>query len=238
MTLAAGTYDSFADGVYVMSPNRHAAINRETGVASGVIRFNPTGESQTVVVVQAWNPVAASTVNGTIVPAEVASRRIQMNVYYNSYVFIPQGVARSGNYSRYDPAAGSFIIGDGEQMSFVLVSEAQNGSPQIDEVRFERNTGEPNGSDGIKQNSLITASAASGGSRFIIEHSRDYGTASGIFYALPNEGDQAVEQYNAAVRAVPLAGMVTVRYRLYGVAGVQEYRFPLYVEIRNCLKSY
>jgi hypothetical protein len=238
MTLAAGTYDSFADGVYVMNPSRHAAINRETGVASGTIRFNPTGESQTVVVVQAWNPVAASTVNGTIVPAEVASRRIQMNVYYNSYVFIPQGVSQSGKYSRYDSAAGSFILGDGEQMSFALISEAQNGSPQIDEVRFEPNTSEPIGSDGIKQNSLIAASTASGGSRFIIEHSRDYGTASGIFYALPNEGDQAVEQYNAAVRAVPLAGMVTVRYRLYGVAGVQEYRFPLYVEIRNCLKSY
>jgi uncharacterized protein YjdB len=238
MALAAGTYDSFANGIYTMNPSRHSPADPETGVVSGVIRFNPSGESKTAVVVQAWNPVAASTVDGSIVPAEVASRRIQMNVYYNSYIFIPQNFMRNGKYSRYDTETGSFIVGDGEQMSFTLVSVEQNGTPQIDEVRFERNGSEPTGSDGIKQNSLVAASAASGGGSFIIEHIRDYGAASGAFYALPNAGDWAVEQYNTAVRAVPLAGMVTVRYRLFGADGIQEYRFPLYVEIRNCLKSF
>jgi hypothetical protein len=32
--------------------------------------------------------------------------------------------------------------------------------------------------------------------------------------------------------------MITVRYRLFGAAGIQEYRFPLYAEIRNCRKTY
>jgi hypothetical protein len=237
MALATGTYDSFVDGVYTIKSNRHSPADKETGVVSGTIRFNPSGESKTAVIVQAWNPVAASTVDGTIVPAEVASKQIQMNVYYNNYIFIPHSIVRTGNYSRYDASAGSFIIGDGEWMSFKLSSEQQNGTPQIEEVRFEKNGGEPVGSDGVRQNSLIAASTVSGNSGFAIQHTRDYGVASGVFYALANAGDWAVEQYNAAVRAVPLAGMVTVRYRLFGASGVQEYRFPLYVEIRNCRKS-
>jgi hypothetical protein len=32
--------------------------------------------------------------------------------------------------------------------------------------------------------------------------------------------------------------MINVRYRLFGSAGIQEYRFPLYAEVRNCRKSY
>jgi hypothetical protein len=238
MTLAAGTYDSFVDGVYTMRPSRHTSVDKETGMASGIIRFNPTGESKTSVIVQAWNPVATSTVDGTIAPAEVASKQIQMNVYYNSYTFLPRNFTRSGKYSRYDTATGSFVIGDGERASFTLVSEEQNGTPQIEEVRFERNGSEPVGSDGIKQNTLIAAPSVTGNGGFIIEHTRDYGTASGIFYHLASAGDWTVEQYNTSVRAVPLAGMVTVRYRLFGAAGIQEYRFPLYVEIRNCQKSY
>jgi hypothetical protein len=238
MTLLPGTYDSFADGIYTIKPGRHTSVDKETGVAAGTIRFNPTGESKTAVIVQAWNPVAASTVDGTILPAEVAAKQIQMNVYYNRYTFIPQNVSRNGRYSRYDTATGGFVIGDGERMSFTLIAEEQNGTPQIEEVKFEPNGGEPAGSDGIKQSSRIAAPAVTGNGGFIIEHTRDYGSASGIFYNLANEGDWTVEQYNTAVRAVPLAGMITVRYRLYGASGIQEYRFPLYVEVRNCQKTY
>jgi hypothetical protein len=114
MTLAAGTYDSFVDGVYTMRPSRHTSVDKETGMASGTIRFNPTGEFKTSVIVQAWNPVAASTVDGTIAPAEVASKQIQMNVYYNSYTFLPRNFTRSGKYSRYDTATGSFGRGTGQ----------------------------------------------------------------------------------------------------------------------------
>jgi hypothetical protein len=238
MTLVSGTYDSFVDDIYTINPDRHTQTDKETGMASGTIRFNPTGESKTAVIVQAWNPVATSTVDGTIVPAEVASKQIQMNVYYNSYTFLPHSFTRNGKYSRYDTAAGSFIIGDGERASFLLITEEQNGTPQIEEVRFEPNGSEPLGTDGIKQNSLIAAPSVTGNGGFIIEHAQDYGSASGIFYNLANTGDWTVEQYNTAVRAVPLAGMVTVRYRLFGSSGIQEYRFPLYVEVRNCQKSY
>jgi hypothetical protein len=238
MTLLPGTYDSFADGIYTIKPTRHTAVNTETGVASGIIRFNPTGESKTAVIVQAWNPIATSTVEGTIVPAEVASKQIQMNVYYNAYTFIPQNVGRNGKYSRFDTTTGSFVVGDGERLSFALKSEEVNGTPQIEEVRFELNGSEPTGPDGIKQNTLIAAPSVTGNGGFIIEHTRDYGSASDIYYNLASSGDWVVEQYNTAVRAVPLVGMVTVRYRLFGASGIQEYRFPLYVEIRNCLKTY
>jgi hypothetical protein len=237
MTLVSGSYDRFADGIYTILPGRHTRVDQETGMASGTIRFNPTGESKTAVIVQAWNPVATSTVDGTIVPAEVAAKQIQMNIYYNSYTFLPRDFTRSGNYSRYDNATGSFVVGDGERAGFRLVSEEQNGTPQIEEVRFDPNGSEPVGNDGIKQQSLIAAPSVTGNGGFIIEHTRDYGSASGFFYNLANEGDRAVEQYNTTVRAVPLAGMVTVRYRLFGSSTIQEYRFPLYVEIRNCRKS-
>jgi hypothetical protein len=238
MTLVAGTYDSFVDGVYTLKPNRHTSVDNETGIASGMIRFNPNGESKTAVIVQAWNPVATSSADGTIVPAEVASKQIQMNVYYNAYTFIPQDVSRTGKYSRYDATTGSFIVGDGEKLSFSLKVEEMNGTPQIEEVKFEPNGSEPTGPDGIKQYSLIAAPAVTGNGGFIIEHTRDYGTASGVFYNLANAGDATIEQYNTAVRTVPLVGMVTVRYRLFGTAGIQSYRFPLYAEVRNCQKSY
>jgi hypothetical protein len=238
MTLRAGTYDSFKDGVYTLLPGRHTQVDRETGVASGVIRFNPSGESKTSVIVQAWNPVASSSVDGTVMPAEVASRQIQMNVYYNAYTFIPRNIATNGKYSRFDGPTGSFIIGDGERLSFTLVSEEANGTPQIEQLWFEPNGGEPTGLDGIKQNVLIAAPSVAGNNGFIIEHNRDYGEASGVYYGLFDPGDALLEKYNTAVRAVPLTGMIVVRYRLFGSSGVQEYRFPLYAEVRNCGKNY
>jgi hypothetical protein len=238
MTLMAGTYDKYVDGVYTLLPGRHTSVDSETGVASGVITFNPTGESKTAVIVQAWNPVATSTVDGTITPAEVASKQIQMNVYYNAYTFIPRNPSTNGKYSRFDGPTGSFIIGDGERLSFSLVSQETNGTPQIEEVRFEGQAGEPVGPDGIKQQALIAAPSVSGNGGFIIEHTRDYGEASGLYYGLVNAGDASVEKTNTAVRAVPLVGMITVRYRLFGSSGIQEYRFPLYAEIRNCRKTY
>jgi hypothetical protein len=207
-------------------------------MASGTIRFNPSGESKTAVVVQAWNPVATSTADGTIVPAEVASKQIQMNVYYNAYTFMPRDLSSNGKYARFDEPAGSFIIGDGERMSFSLASQEQNGTPQIEEVKFEALGGEPAGLDGIKQQTLIAAPSVTGNGGFILEHIWDYGEASGLYYGLTNAGDAAVEKNNTTVRAVPLAGMIVIRYRLFGVSGIQEYRFPLYVEVRNCRKSY
>ena len=113
-----------------------------------------------------------------------------------------------------------------------------NGTPKIEEVRFESQAGEPVGPDGIKQNTLIAAPSVSGNGGFIIGHTRDYGEASGLYYGLANAGDASVEKTNTAVRAVPLVGMITVRYRLFGAAGIQEHRFPLYAEARNCRKTY
>jgi hypothetical protein len=238
MALAAGTYDRYENGVYTILPARHATADRESGIASGIIRFNPSGESKTAVIVQAWNPVAASTADGTIVPAEVALRQIQMNVYYNAYTFIPRNFSANGKYSRFDEAAGSFIIGDGERMSFSLASQEPNGTPQIEEVTFEALGGEPEGPDGNKQQAFIAAPSVTGNGGFIIEHTRDYGEASGVYYGLFDPGDAAVEKNNTAVRAVPLTGMITVRYRLFGDDGIREYRFPLYAEVRNCRKTY
>jgi hypothetical protein len=237
MTLLPGTYDRCADGVYTLLPSRHTSVDGETGVASGIIRFNPAGESKTAVIVQAWNPVASSSVDGNVVPAEVAARQIQMNVYYNAYTFIPRNITADGKYSRFDGPAGSFVIGDGERLGFTLASREANGTPQIDQVRFEPDGGEQPGLDGVKQGALIAAPAVAGNNSFIIEHTRDYGEASDVYYGLFDPGDAEVEKNNTAVRAVPLAGMIVVRYRLFGSSGVLEYRFPLYVEVRNCRKS-
>jgi hypothetical protein len=237
MALLPGTYDSFVDGIYTLLPNRHTAINPETGISSGKICFNPTGESKTAVIVQAWNPVATSSAGGAIIPAEVALKQIQMNVYYNAYTFIPQNVSRNGKYSFFDATTGSFILGDGEQMSFSFSTPERNGTPQIEEVRFEKNGSEPKGADGIKQNTLIAAPSVASNGGFTIGHTRDYGSASGIYFHLADAGDWVIEQYNTAVRSIPQVGMITVRYRLFGSSGIKEYRFPLYVEVRNCTKD-
>jgi hypothetical protein len=238
MTVLPGTYDYYADGVYTLLPGRHTSVDSETGVASGMIRFNPTGESKAAVIVQAWNPVASSSLDGNVVPAEVAARQIQMNVYYNGYVFIPRNISADGKYSRFDGPTGSFIIGDGERLGFTLACEETNGTPQIEQVRFEPNGGEQPGLDGVKQSAFIAAPAVTGNNGFVLEHTRDYGEASGVYYGLFDPGDAEVEKNSTVVRAVPLTGMIVVRYRLFGSSGIQEYRFPLYAEVRNCRKSY
>jgi hypothetical protein len=46
MALVSGTYDRYENGVYIMLPSRHTQVNSETGVASGIIHFNPYHRKQ------------------------------------------------------------------------------------------------------------------------------------------------------------------------------------------------
>jgi hypothetical protein len=248
LTLKAGTYDRFdsSDNRFFISASRHEQVDEVTGVASGTIHFEPLGEIRSNVVITAHNPTEIENSDGSRHEAyDIASRTIDMQIYYTSYTFTPYTVSIAGSpagkYSRYDTSTGSFVMGDGETLRFRLRVDEQNGTPQITQIRFTPNTsGDDKDDNGDKQHQLVsTSTTVSGGApMFIIDHGKDYGPLTDVYYRLANPGDKAVEQYNRSVRDIVLAGTIDVNYRQFSNSAVTVYSFPLYVEIRNCARNY
>jgi hypothetical protein len=248
LALRPGTYDSFdaASSTYRINANRHEQVNGETGSASGTLHFEPLGETRSAVVVTARNPSLVQNDDGTyLYPYDIASKTIDMHVYYNSYTFTPYEVTRTaGNYSRHDTTTGTFVIGDGESLRFKLKTGEQNGTPQIIQIGFTPNTSSSENKsydpDGQFQHDLISTSTSVSSlhTLFTVTHTKDYGPPTYKYYNLTNSGDYIGEQYNRAVRAVVRAGTVDVKYRQFGNNAEMTFSFPLYVEVRNCAMNY
>jgi ribosomal protein L25 (general stress protein Ctc) len=74
--------------------------------------------------------------------------------------------------------------------------------------------------------------------KYALRHVRDYGNASGVYYGANDS--PAVESKNTAVRAAVLAGVVRIAYST-GITPAGEsktFDIPVYVEVRNCLKTF
>jgi hypothetical protein len=239
LTLKAGTYENFDTTTkrFLIKSSQHEQINDETGTASGTIRFEPRGEINSNVIITAHNPTSMINPDGSRMdPYDIASKTINMQIYYTSYTFTPYDISIIGSpagiYSRYDTTTGNFVIGDGEDLRFKLRLEEQNGTPQDIQVRFTPNTSE-------ERENISLSTAAPGIDGFItVKHKWDYGPEKDDYYGLESTGDKVVEQYNRAVRAVVLAGTIEVQYRMYSIDSTTKYSFPLYVEIRNCRRDY
>jgi hypothetical protein len=253
LILKSGTYDSFdaATGTYRIDASRHEQVNTETGAASGTLRFEPLGETRSAVVITAHNPALVQNADGTyLYPYDIASKTVEMQIYYNSYTFTPYEVARIaspapvGIYSRYDTGTGNFVLGDGETLRFKLKTEEQNGTPQIIQIGFTANTSSSDNKDRDpdkkSQHELISTSTAVSSlhTLFTVTHDRDYGPLIDKYYDLANINDKVVEQYNRSVRDVILAGTIDVSYRQFSNNAVMKFSFPLYVEVRNCARNY
>jgi hypothetical protein len=52
-----------------------------------------------------------------------------------------------------------------------------------------------------------------------------------------NPGQEQAENTNTAVRAAPLAGSIRINYTT-GTNRTRDYDIPVYVEVRNCAKTY
>jgi hypothetical protein len=246
IALRAGTYDSFDSSTnrFLIKASRHEQVDPETGVASGTIHFAPLGEMKANVVITAHNPTEIENADGSRHdPYDIASKTVDMQIYYSSYTFTPYDVAVSGSgiYSRYDTSTGNFVLGDGETLQFKLKFEELNGTPQITQIGFTPNSSNDKpDSQGQYQRQLITTSTSvtSMNTLFTVQHSKDYGPWTGFYYGVTNSGDEAIEQYNRSVRDIVLAGTIDVSYRQFSTSAVTRYSFPLYVEIRNCARNY
>jgi hypothetical protein len=150
-----------------------------------------------------------------------------MQIYYNSYKFIPEYVSRAGSYSRYDQGNGVFIIGDGESYRFTLRTDEVNGTPRIQSVSIEpvgaQHEALPAGIDASLWQGRFVSASYHGGNTYAINHSNDY---VGSFNGKTNT--------NGTIMAVPMIGSLAVTYQAYGDNQPKVFRFPVYAEVRNC----
>jgi hypothetical protein len=249
LTLKPGTYDSFdsAASRFLIKASRHDRIDEESGAAFGTIRFQPLGETNSAVIVTAHNPSAFWNPDGSFqMPYDIASKTINMQIYYTAYTFLPYEISITGSpvgkYSRYDSTVGSFVLGDGEDLRFKLKADEQNGTPQITQITFMPNSNHtykaPPGDKYQYELISTSTSVSSLHTFFTVRHTQDYGPLTGFYYNLATPDDWGVEQYNRAIRDVVLVGTIDVKYRQFSNNAVATFSFPLYAEIRNCARNY
>jgi hypothetical protein len=231
VSLKPGTYARYFDdsGVrtYVISPPYHTGMNAETGVARGTIHLEPTGETIIPIGISGYNPIGKQDAAGDFVPYVIPGKNIVMQIYHTFYTFTPVNITKTGNFSRYDSPVGAFVIGDGEALTFSLEPQQDNATVSIATIRFD-----PLQQNGDQVSNIIVQRMVEDGvTKGRITHTLDYKPGGSIYgYHDP------LFPYTDSVVAVPIAGTVTVVYNT--VTGAKEYRFPLYVEVRNCSKDY
>jgi hypothetical protein len=230
--LKPGTYSGYSAGEYIIGPEFHTAVDEQTGVASGVIRFSPVAETLAPVTVSGYNPAYQNT-QGQSEPRTFGAVSLQMQIYYASYTILLQNFARiSGNFSRFDPATGALILGDGETVQFTVGTAEPGANPLITGVSLVN----PVKTDSPPQADLLVPAPPNqlypySGNTFRITHSKDY-------YLEYGNPDPAYAD-NDTVLAIPLACTVRVEYAIRDSGGAKKYfDFPLYVEVRNCSKNY
>jgi hypothetical protein len=224
LRLKAGTYASYSavDRTYTITA--HASSDAQSGVAKGKIRFEPTGETATPVTVFAHNPSVINGGAGSTQPYDFGNTTINLQIYYTSYKFIQDYVSRAGSYSRYDQGNGTFIIGDGESYNFTLRTDEVNGTPRIQSVSIETvGAGQEALPSGAPWQGYFVSASYYGGNTYGINHSTDY---KGSFNGQSNT--------DGTVMAVPMIGYLAVTYQVYGDNQSKVFRFPVYVEVRNC----
>lgn len=248
-----GNKIALVGGEYIVRAANHDSVDKSTGVASGSFSFVPNGEINKTVMAVAHNPQKTKRQDGSFEGADFASKSISVKIGYDSYTFSPYVSSKDGSYSRYDPAIGAFVLGDGERVTFTLPVTQRLATPGPMTVSFEPN----NANDQSEKNKdaqntedadkrfqreyVYNNQSGTSSSPFVIQnvnggytiyHTRDYGPPTGKYFGVDNNA-ASVEQYNTAVRAVPFVGVIKITYTT-GVGVTKPYEIPLYVEVRNC----
>lgn len=218
----------------------HENIDPVTGIATGTIHFDVTGEMNLsnnqagngVVQINAWNPLGGGTdVDDKPVGEYGKQQTMQILAYYDSYNFDILNFTSDGAYSRWDSSTGCIIIGDGETARFTLdANEAANPNHSFvsaalvtSSLNTNNNNRWPIGS--ADANDKVTVSAAGTGKNFSITHKTDFIESS------------SVEQTNTTVKAEYYMGYIQFRYQNYN-GDTRTYDVPVYVEARTCAKDY
>jgi hypothetical protein len=233
MALKQGTYSTYDPSTftYVIGPEFHTGLDPESGTTTGTIRLDPQGETIIPIMIGAFNPIGAQQPDGSYVPYYISQRPVNMQIYYTSLTFVPASVSSTGSFSRYDPAVGALVIGDGEQISFTLAAQQLNARPSSITAEFVPNPGDVDQPNKPNQKQFISAWNA--GNVCYVYHNKDYNAANGRYGATDTYFPDT-----DVVLAVPVAGTLKITYTAGNGTHNNQFSFPVYVEVRNCDKIY
>jgi hypothetical protein len=235
MRLKPGTYTSAVTEsgttTYIIGPEFHKTADLQTGYATGTIYLDPLGETIIPVTVAAYNPMGIQQPNGSFLPYYIGQKIVGMQIFYTSLTFAPSGVTATGSFSRFDQAANAIVVGDGEQVSFLLTPQEVNARPANITATFVPNPAEVDQS-ADRPNQKQYVAAGNVGNNVHVYHLFDYNAVNGRYgFVDPCFPDTDV------VMAVLVVGTVNISYKT-GDGTAREFSFPVYVEVRNCSKIY
>jgi hypothetical protein len=257
LTLVKGTFSRRKPGdnnTYIIDPDRLYKTDSETGIGYGYIQLEPLGEvkNANAVQIRAYNPLYTSPLTGELSPAYFPDTplNVSCDIYYASYSFKVTDIngnpgvsvtAGKAEYSKFDPAIGAFVIGDGQSIVFNISTVEEKTGLNFGTPEFKGNTNEkienyswiPNNAPDKNiylQQNMISVGPTGPPGRFTIVHAKDYkGSDTPWGLASPNP----VENYNDTQAGFVLAGTVTFNYSSFALQN-QSVSFPVYVSIRNC----
>jgi hypothetical protein len=261
LSVSAGASSAqYVNGEYIVYAGNHQNnADPLTGIATGTIRFHPSGETNKTVYLTAYNPMKTKLPDGAFEGADIATKTIAMRVGYDSYTFNPKKESATGKHSKWNDSAGAFVLGDGEALVFSLPIREANAVKKSMTVTFTpNNNNDPsekakdamnisggarrfqkeyvcNYATGTSSGQFALAPDAQG--RYTIYHTRDYGEADAGIYFGVDAASVPAEIGNTAVRAAPLVGTIEIAY-VTGIDNSRSYKIPLYVEVRNCTKNH
>ena len=224
---------SSKDGQTLYTIKNHSAVDPVTGIASGVIHFDVSGEMNLSnrnggVQINAWNPQGGLLPDGTHSGEIGRTTVLQVLAYYDTYNFEIKNFASDGNFSRFDKATGCIIVGDGEKVTFTLdapdATNPNNSFTSATLVSSNLNNNKNNKWPKESEN-IVQVEASGSGKNFSVAHTTDY-TSSDV-----------VESVNPTVKAEYYMGYIHFTYKNYNNES-RSYDVPVYVEIRTCQKGY
>lgn len=241
LKLKAGTYSSYDQGksLYVIKSEKFTKVDPLTGTAYDTIHFEPVKESNSSVVVSAYNPVS---VDGNEAIGVFNSREIQMSVYYTAQDFTLSDFSKNGKYSSFDSLTKILTIGDGETVTFKCTDQNANSSPIVTNAEFKWNseslkriyvTG-----DASKAELLELEKSGTNSSGWSLRLSKDFNKTNGFYKADKNDSGDVVNNQNNRTRMEHIyAGNLTIYYDC-AYAKDRTYIIPVYLDIRNCAYNY
>lgn len=236
------SYDA-AKNRYTVTAAQFDSVDAETDIGYGTLKFIPRGEWKGIPILTAYNNIL---INGNAVPQpQIASKTIQMNVYYSSHHFTLDSFRSDGAYSVHDKEGGIIVLGDGETVEFIPKCIEENGTPRIDAVNFnqvyEAKTQAEQKDDNHPANQMKKNGVTSenGGASYRVKLTRDYCKNEGYHgnYSSSNEADNVSQERNTTRREHIFAGTLDIHYTP-AIGNPSVYSIPVYLDIRNCEKSY
>ena len=182
----------------------------------------------------------------TFLPSIVRKVPYHLSSYYGSTY------KENLSSARFNSATSTFFIGDGEDISGTMECLEDNckASDLVGSIDFvtdsssqiDDNTSSDNKK--IYQSSLVRVEPNGGKNNFRLYHSRDYGlikyngnasdTSCYIYGLKKNDARGLLEAYNDTIREVSRVGTIVIHYYNFeSMKYDKEFKFPVYVEVRN-----